>query len=152
MGAVVFGVLNNCCLTLLKSRRGSTCSLLLTTNRQKLKQDRWMVQIIQCWSNYSNSARHHCFSTTEWCVFQETTDTHSDAVIDCISKCIDNIVPWVTEQTFLNRNHKVYVPDIMHLANLGRKSEELLTVLRDNTGTKWSLTIRAPTPVTCGLD
>ncbi len=51
--------------------------LLLPSYRQKLKRDRPVTRTIQQWSDQSDLALRHCFSTTEWCVFQDNNiDTH----------------------------------------------------------------------------
>ncbi|KAI3355778.1 hypothetical protein L3Q82_004216 [Scortum barcoo] len=75
--------------------------------RQKLKRDGPVTRTIQQWSDQSDSALRDCFSTTEqWCVFVfKDTDinTYTDAVIGYIGKCIDDIVPRITVQTFPNQ-------------------------------------------------
>ena len=65
-------------------------SSLLSAYRQKLKQVTPMTQIIQSWSNQSDSALHHWLSTTELYVFLDNkTDTNK--VIDYIVKYINDI-------------------------------------------------------------
>ncbi|KAI3352418.1 hypothetical protein L3Q82_005377 [Scortum barcoo] len=60
-------------------------------SEQKLKRDGPVTRTIQQWSDQSDSALRDCFSTTEWCVFKDTDiNTHTDAVIGYIGKCIDD--------------------------------------------------------------
>ncbi|XP_053290725.1 uncharacterized protein LOC128450974 isoform X2 [Pleuronectes platessa] len=78
--------------------------LLLPSYRQKLKRDRPVTRTIQWWSDQSDSALQDCFSMTEWCVFQDDDiNTYTDAVICYISKCIDDVVPRISVQTFPNQ-------------------------------------------------
>ncbi|KAI3354592.1 hypothetical protein L3Q82_019091 [Scortum barcoo] len=71
---------------------------------QKLKRDGPVTRTIQQWSDQSDSALRDCFSTTEWCVFKDTDiNTYTDAVIGYIGKCIDDVVPRITVQTFPNQ-------------------------------------------------
>ena len=78
--------------------------LLLPVYRQRLKRDRPVTRTVQRWTEQSDSALQHCFSTTEWCVFEEEDiNTHTDAVICYISKCIDDVVPRITVRTFPNQ-------------------------------------------------
>ncbi|KAI3359191.1 hypothetical protein L3Q82_002720 [Scortum barcoo] len=78
--------------------------LLLPSYRQKLKRDGPVTRTIQQWSDQSDSALRDCFSTTEWCVFKDTDiNTYTDVVIGYIGKCIDDVVPRITVQTFPNQ-------------------------------------------------
>jgi len=78
--------------------------LLLPAYKQELKRDRPVTRTIQRWREESDSALQDCFESTEWCVFEdENINTHTDAVISCIGKCIDDVVPKVTVQTFPNQ-------------------------------------------------
>ncbi|KAI3368019.1 hypothetical protein L3Q82_026845 [Scortum barcoo] len=71
---------------------------------QKLKRDGPVTRTIQQWSDQSDSALRDCFSTTEWCVFKDTDiNTYTDAVIGYIGKCINDVVPRITVQTFPNQ-------------------------------------------------
>ncbi len=128
-----------------------------------LKRDRLVTCTIQQWSDQSDSVLRHCFSTTKWCVFLDNNiNTYTDAVICYIGKCIDD-VPRITVWTFLNQklwvNGEVraklnarteayndwWFRDLViwrRTKNPGMRSGELLAVLRNNMGTKWSLTIR----------
>ncbi|KAI3377239.1 hypothetical protein L3Q82_009151 [Scortum barcoo] len=72
--------------------------------RRNLKRDGPVTRTIQQWSDQSDSALRDCFSTTEWCVFKDTDiNTYTDAVIGYIGKCIDDVVPRITVQTFPNQ-------------------------------------------------
>ncbi len=143
--------------------------LLLPSYGQNLKQDRPVTWTIPRWSDQSDSALHHCFSVTKWCVFlDDNIDTYTDVVIvGYISKCINDVVPRITVRKFPNQ--KPWVNGEVHTKLKGRTNayssgdlEEYrksryalwraIAVLRDNTGMKWSLTTRAPTLETCGLD
>ncbi|KAI3368571.1 hypothetical protein L3Q82_025395, partial [Scortum barcoo] len=76
----------------------------------------------------------HCFSTTEWCVFKDTDiNTYTDAVIGYIGKCIDDIVPRITVQTFPNQKPWVNGEVRAKLKAQDRR-----------------LQLRAPTPGACG--
>ncbi len=64
--------------------------LLLLSYRQKLKHDRPVTWAIQQWSDQSDSTLRHCFSTTEWCVFQDNNiDTYTGTVICTEDYCTD---------------------------------------------------------------
>ncbi|KAI3362516.1 hypothetical protein L3Q82_012829 [Scortum barcoo] len=79
--------------------------------RHKLKRDGPVTRTIQQWSDQSDSALRDCFSTTEWCVFKDTDiNTYTDTVIGYIGKCIDDVVPRITVQTFPNQKPWVKKP------------------------------------------
>ena len=128
-----------------------------------------MTRTIQRWSDQSDSALRDCFSTTtEWDVFKDDNlNTNTDWVICYIGKCIDDVVPRITVRTFPNekpwvngkfeptlRNGLLLTTQVIwkNTASPGMRSGELLTVLRNNTGTELSPTLRAPTQDTCGPD
>ncbi|KAL3048831.1 hypothetical protein OYC64_008335 [Pagothenia borchgrevinki] len=77
--------------------------LLLPAYKQKLKRDRPVTRTVQRWSKESDSALQDCFASTDWSVFEDNNiNTHTDTVICYIGKCIDDVVPKVTVQTFPN--------------------------------------------------
>ncbi|KAI3376425.1 hypothetical protein L3Q82_016430 [Scortum barcoo] len=95
--------------------------LLLPSYRQKLKRDGPVTRTIQQWSDQSEtSALRDCFnSTTEWCVFKDTDiNTYTDAVIGYIGKCIDDVVPRITVQTFPIRS-----PGLMEKSKLKARTD-----------------------------
>ncbi len=132
--------------------------LFLRSYRQKLKQDRSVTWTNQRWSDQSDSTLCHYFSATQWCVFQDNNiNTYTDTVMGYIGKCIDDFVSRITVLTFPNQKSGSPCQTSSTViwrstGSPGMHSGELLAVLRDNIGTKWSLTTRTPTPETCGLD
>ena len=89
----------------------------------------------------------------------DNLNTHTDSVFCYIGKCIDDVVPpWVNGEVRAKLKARTAAYNSGDLeyksstASPGMRSREILTVLRDNTGTKWSPTLRAPTQDTCGPD
>ncbi len=109
-----------------------------------LRSDRTsQSRIIQLWSDQSDPAPRHCFSTMKWCVFQ---NNNTDREIR---------IPGLTGKSMPNLKHRsTPIAQVIwrSTGNPGMHSGELLAVLRNNTRKKWGQTTKSPTPETCGLD
>ena len=139
--------------------------LLLPSYSQKLKRDRPVTLTIQRWTDQSDSALRGCFSTTEWCVFQDDNiNTRSSATSANASMTSypgllyehsQTRSPGLMVTSMQNSKHGLMPTSQVIWRSTGSKgtcSGVLLAVPRDFTGTKWSLTTSAPTQGTCGLD
>ena len=75
--------------------------------RQSLKQEKPVFRAVQRWSAESISTLQDCFDTTDWQMFCDAADgdisEYTDSVSSYISKCIDDVVPWVSVRTFPNQ-------------------------------------------------
>jgi hypothetical protein len=73
--------------------------LLLSTYRQKLKQETPMLKSVQRWSDQSDSTLQDCFDHMDWDMFRiasdNNIDVYADSVSELISKCIRDVVPTV---------------------------------------------------------
>jgi hypothetical protein len=85
--------------------------LLLSTYRQKLKQETPMLKSVQRWSDQSDSTLQDCFDHMDWEMFQiasdNNIDVYADLVSEFISKCIEMSYPLL--KSFLTRNRGLIV-------------------------------------------
>jgi hypothetical protein len=81
--------------------------LLLPSYRQTLKQEVPMLRTIQHWSDQSESMLQDCFDHADWDMFrvasENNIDVYTDSVSQFIKKCIGDVVPTVTMNTYPNQ-------------------------------------------------
>jgi hypothetical protein len=81
--------------------------LLLPSYQQKLKQEVPMLRSIQRWSDQSDSMLEGCFHHVDWDIFRVASDNnidiYADSVSEFIRKCIGDVVPIVSIETFPNQ-------------------------------------------------
>ena len=64
-----------------------------------------MTKSIKKWSDEADAKLHECFASTDWNMFQDSSDgieEYTTSVIGFINKCIDDVVPTVTIRTYPN--------------------------------------------------
>ena len=65
-----------------------------------------MTRSIKKWSDEADAKLQDCFASTDWNMFQESSDCieeYTTSVTGFINKCIDDIVPTVTVRTYPNQ-------------------------------------------------
>ena len=66
-----------------------------------------MVRTIQHWSDPSKSTVQDCFDHADWDMFwgasENNIDEYTDSVTEFIRKCIGDVVPTVTIETYPNQ-------------------------------------------------
>jgi hypothetical protein len=80
--------------------------LLIPAYKQKLKQEAPVTQSIKKWSDEADAKLQDCFSSTDWNMFQDSSDgieEYTTSVTGFINKCIEDVVPTVTVRTYPNQ-------------------------------------------------
>ena len=80
--------------------------LLITTYKQKLKQEVPVTWSIWKWSDDSDARLHDCFASTDWNMFRDSSngvEEYTTSVISFIIKCNNDVIPTVTVRTYPNQ-------------------------------------------------
>jgi hypothetical protein len=77
--------------------------LLIPAYKQKLKQEAPVTRSIKKWSDEADAKLQDCFAITDWNMFRDSSDgieEYATSVTGFIYKCIEDVVPTVTEHIF----------------------------------------------------
>ena len=77
--------------------------LVIPAYKQKCMQEAPVTRSIKKWSDEADAKLHDCFASTDWIMFQESSDGIEEYSTCFINKCIDDVVPTVTVRTYPNQ-------------------------------------------------
>ena len=77
--------------------------LLIPAYKLKLKQEEPVTSSIRKWSDDADTKLQNCFASTDWNMFQDSSDGIEEYNTGFINKCINDVVPTVTVRTYPNQ-------------------------------------------------